>query len=119
MGALSLVDRTLDLTLIDPAHRVSLLYAACRGGSAEPAGLLLEHGASPNHIRGGTRQTPMHLVCERGDEIIVNLLLAHGDQTYVIRDCNGNTPKEVAEENGHREIAQLLNEHLMRFRSED
>ena len=89
---------------------MTALHAACRGGHAGIASLLLGAGAEINQSIG-KRWTPLHIACENGHTLVVALLLRRDgiDVNGVIED--GSTPLYLACCEGHHEVVELLLRH--------
>jgi len=87
-------------------NRKSALCATASSGSESTVGLLLAHGADPNH-RGDTGRTPLFWASQKGRTMVVRILLEHQADPHA-RDDNDQTAICLAQEFGRSEIVRLL-----------
>ena len=94
----------------DKAGYTPLLYAA-RHGNAEVCDVLLRHGANPNSVTPGFKQSALHRAAMAGHIQVVRTLLLHGAERF-LKDANGKIPADVLPSGGSAgniaEIGQLL-----------
>jgi len=84
------------------------VMTAVRKGYAKAVKALLEKGADPLGIDGGSQQTLLHNASILGYGEIAGLLLKHGVDPNA-KDGHGNTALFYAGRYGHRTVADVLN----------
>ena len=104
------VNRQIDGTTCPPLH------AACMGGHAGIAGLLLSARANINQNvqTASGRYSPLFLACIEGHALVVALLLRQEGldiNQAAKQGCTVSTPLQVACVRGHHEVVKLLIQH--------
>ncbi|KAI1047931.1 hypothetical protein LB505_013226 [Fusarium chuoi] len=95
----------VDVNEIDGLGR-SLIFSACRSGSAELVKMLIRHGADLS-IADANGLTCLHEAVSRGSEDIVKILVE--SNVYLSpQDKNGFTPLHLAAAQGHLECYKYL-----------
>jgi ankyrin repeat protein len=91
----------------------SSLRRAAGSGREDVVKLMLKAKVTPNPIRRGGIDSPLHAACRGGHISMVRLLLKAGaDVNAIVNSMKGNmTPMSIAKSNGSTAIAELLQKH--------